>query len=186
MRGKGLSSGKCPPRWKTVRQRASPCLTHCAKLSLAAEISRRLAGRAGFHESATASPRYGQPGKQTKIQTKLGNKKRQSWATIKRQSWATIKTTEKGFHELTTVHDWHGNLSNKVNKQNHKQTNKPRQERKKRKKGRPTAPPESKQARQQTECQQNAWWSCLFALIIVNNSKAIARRWFKWSNCFER
>ena len=65
-RKKWLSSGKCPPRWKTVRKRASPCLTQCAKLSLAAAISRRLAGKAGtgFHEPATASPRYGQPGKQ--------------------------------------------------------------------------------------------------------------------------
>ena len=65
-RKKWLSSGKYPPIWKTVWQRASPCLTQCAKLSLAAAISRRLAGKAGtgFHEPATASPRYGQPGKQ--------------------------------------------------------------------------------------------------------------------------
>ena len=93
MRKKGLSTGKCPPRWKTVRKRASPCLTQCAKLSLAAEISRRLAGKAGtgFHEPATASPRYGQPGKQTKYKQSLAAIKRQSWATIKRQSCATIK-----------------------------------------------------------------------------------------------
>ena len=75
----------------------------CAKLSLAAEISRRLAGRAGFHESATASPRYGQPGKQTKIQTKLGNNKKTKPGNNKKTKLGNNKNNKKGFHELTTA-----------------------------------------------------------------------------------
>ena len=126
------------------------------------------------------------------MQTKLGNNKKTKLGNNKKTKLGNNKNNKKGFHELTRPHYWHGNLSNKVNKQNHKQTNKPRQERKKRKKGRPTAPPESKHTRQQTKCQQNAYlwsyldWSCLFVLTIANNSKAIARRWFIRSNCFER